>query len=102
LIYGKIDKEIAGVRNAGRARVGHECQVFPFEHARDEDRRLLFLVVVVVARELCLYGVPVEQVSVVARVLGGDEVDFIQHADRPEGDVLEVPMGWRLCRECLA
>ncbi len=46
-----------------------------------------------IAGELSFYLIAVKKMFGMSCVLGSDEVNFPQHADRPEGDVFEVPDG---------
>jgi len=56
-------------------------------------RRAGRLVVLVVGDERRRQPEMTEQPARVAGVLGGDEVHRLQHGQRPQGDVLRLPMG---------
>src|SRR5574341_1195116 len=93
LMHGEIDRKIPGVRNARRARIGHEGDAFSVKQPRDEHGSFFFLVVIVVACERRMDVIPGEELLSMARILGRDTVRFLQNAHRPEGDVLQVADG---------
>ena len=81
---------IAGIRDPRRAGVGDERDRRAGPEPLDESRRALALDGVVVAGERARDAVALEERARAARVLGGDEIDLAEHAQRPQGDVLQV------------
>jgi len=81
---------ISGIRDPRRTRVGDERHRRAGLEPRHEGRRPLALDGVVVAGERARDAVALEQRARAARVLGGDEVDLAEDAQRPQGHVLQV------------
>ena len=84
------DQMVARIGDSRRARVGDERHRRAGLEPRDEGRRPLALDGVVVAGERARDAVALEERARAARVLGGDEIDLAEDAQRPQGHVLQV------------
>jgi len=84
---------IARVGEAGRARIGDQGDRGARLQPLDDQGSPPPLHGVVVAGERPLDPVPGEENARAAGVLGRDQIDFAQHAERTQRDILEVPDG---------
>lgn len=88
---GLLRQKAAGVADAGRARVGDQRHIqILLQHARDDRRGAVFLVVLVVGDAGRVDFKMVEQRAGHARILGGDQIAVPQRLQRTRADIGEI------------
>src|ERR1019366_6418743 len=90
---GQRDQAESGVGDAGHARVGDQSDLGSAFEVDDEFGGFGHLVVLVIADGARLDAVMAEEFQGLARVFAGDQVNFLEHAQGAQCDVLEVADG---------
>jgi len=91
---GQGDEAEAGVGNAGYPGVRDQSDLGAGFKINDQFGRLGHLIVLVIADGASVDSVVREQLLRLARVLAGDQVNLLEHAQGAQGDVLEIA-DWR-------
>ena len=90
---GQRDQPVSRVGDAGHAGIGDQRDLRAAFEVHDQLGGPGHLVVLVIADGARLDAVVAEQLLGLARVLAGDQVDFFEHAQGAQGDVLEIADG---------
>ena len=85
------NQPIPRIRNSRHARIGHQRDARALLHLFDQFRRLRHLIVLVIAGGTRRDRIMIEQFLRLPRVLASNHIHFLQHAYRPQRDVLQIP-----------
>ena len=84
------DQARARIRHRGRARIGDEGDLLPCRKHVDHPPGGLLLVVLVHRKHAATDAVGIEQALAVARILGRDHIDCLEHGNRAQAHVTDV------------
>src|SRR6266516_7452316 len=88
---GKRNQPKAGIRDAGHSRISHQSHArasLQVEHKLWSARHLIVFLVADSARA---YPVMIQQLLGLPRILTGNKVGFLEHAQSSQSDVVKVP-----------
>ena len=87
------DEAVAGVGHERHSRVAHQRDLRALLERNYQLRRAGQLIVFVIADERLVNVVVGKELERMARIFAGDFIDFLQDAQRPQGDVFEIADG---------
>src|SRR5579862_7276945 len=83
------------IRDARHTRVGHQGDLRAALQVHHQFRRLSHLVMLVIADAAGGDAIVVEEFLCLARILAGNQIDTLQHAQSAQRDVIKISNGGR-------
>ena len=96
-LYRKIDKHMPGIGHCGHARVGHHGNIASRLELLQKSVGGFALVEFVIRYERSFYIVLFQQYGGMPSVLGGDEIDGLEHVERSQTYFVEI--AYRRCNK---